>query len=115
MRMNINVDGVAGVVKSLTDPMLGRDVDAITETYTRKMANQSAENAPVLTGRLRNSLVGLVKREKLAQWSFGSDLPYARRQEYEHRSRKAFVRRAVWANQDAYAAAVAKRVGKVGR
>lgn len=76
--------------------------DNVTETYTRKMANESAEMAPVDTGKLKNSIAASPERIAKGEWQYGSDVEYARRQEYEHRTRKGFIRKAVWNNRDKY-------------
>lgn len=81
---------------------LANSLDRITETYARKMANDTAHGAPVDTGKLKNSFPSSVTKEGTAKWSYGSDLPYAVRQEYEHHSRKGFIRKAIWDNETAY-------------
>lgn len=76
--------------------------DNVTETYTRKMANESAEMAPVDTGKLKNSIAASPKRTAKGQWQYGSNVEYARRQEYEHQTNKGFIRKSVWNNRDEY-------------
>lgn len=61
------------------------------------MAEGAYDNAPVETGALRSSILASVKREGLMEYIFGSHLPYAQRQEYEHKTKKAYFRRAIWA------------------
>ena len=104
MRINVKVQGLDAVLKDFSAK--------VTETYTRKMANESAAMAPVLSGDLRASIAASPRRLKLATWEFGSSLPYARRQEYEHASRKGFIRKSVWRNRNDYQAAVRREVTK---
>ncbi len=99
----------------MSDRTLRKDVDEITGTYAKKMANESAQKAPVDTGALRNSITASVKKHGDAEWSYGSNLPYARRQEYEHSTKKAFFRESVWNNRDPYKNALVARIKKTGR
>lgn len=87
-----------------------KDVQNITEAYTRKMANDSANNAPVDTGLLKNSLVSSPKQVNDYLWEFGSELPYATRQEYENATKKAFVRNSIAVNEPLYRQALEKAV-----
>ncbi|GIN10217.1 hypothetical protein J26TS2_00840 [Shouchella clausii] len=113
--ISIKIEGLDGVLKSLSDEVARKQFDQETERTARKMANAAANNAPRETGALKNSLVASVRKEADVEWSFGSDLPYAQRQEYEHATKKAFVRRAVWDNEDAYWRAMAKIAGRIGK
>lgn len=79
------------------------------------MANVSAKKAPVDTGALRNSIVASVKKEADAVWSYGSDLPYTRVNEYENPTRKGFFRESVWAHRNPYRDAIIARIKRVGR
>jgi len=101
-------------MRKLADASLAGDVDKITETYVRQMANQSAAMAPVKDSYLRNSIMASPQQESKGVWTYGSNLPYAQRQEYEHRSHKGFIRKSVWRNRGAYREAVKKRVKKAG-
>ena len=52
MRMNIGVTGVDKIMNDFSQKGLAAQyrADKVTETYTRKMANESADLAPVDTG-----------------------------------------------------------------
>lgn len=111
----IGVKGVDSVLKKFnvaTSAKKAADVERVTETYTRKMANESAAVAPVDTGVLRNSITASPQRVegKRGVWQWGSNLEYARRQEYENASRKGFIRNTVWANREPYIEAIRKKV-----
>ena len=64
---------------------------------------------------IRNSIIASVRREKLMLWTWGSNLPYARRQEYEHVARKGFIRKAVWEHRQDYRDAIERRVKEFGK
>src|SRR5699024_5069866 len=88
------------------------NADKITETYTRKMANVSGQMAPKDSGDLQTSIIASPRRLQLGTWQYGSELPYARRQEYEHKSQKGFIRKSVWNNRSDYREALRKEFTK---
>jgi hypothetical protein len=114
---NISAEGIADVLKMFDNVSANeavRDIEKITETYARKMASEAADMAPVKTGRLKNSLAASPRKadDEELTWVWGSDLPYATRQEYEHKTKKAFVRKAIWSNENDYVDAVKRRITK---
>jgi hypothetical protein len=111
---NVSVSGLREVLQALDTGPVKTDLDRITEAYTRKMANEAAEGAPRKTGKLKNSFPPSVRKEADVHWSFGSDVPYALRQEYEHKTKKGFVRKAVWNNREAYRNKLKERLGQMG-
>lgn len=117
MKFSASVIGIDKVLRKL-DRQLGEDaiadIDGITEAYARKMAAESAEMAPVKDGLLKNSIASSPQQsdEDIHVWEYGSNLPYAVKQEFTHPSRKAFIRNAVWNNRDKYSNAVLKRLTK---
>lgn len=114
MRINVKVQGLDAVMKDFSAKGIQAQnrADKVTETYTRKMANESAKMAPVDSGDLRASIAASPYKLKTATWEFGSRLPYARRQEYEHHSKKGFIRKAIWQNRNDYQAAVRREITK---
>lgn len=114
MRVNIKVQGIDKVMRDFSrkGEQARQRVDKVTETYTRKMANESAGMAPVDTGDLRASIAASPRRMQLGTWEYGSELPYARRQEYEHKSKKGFIRKSVWNNRESYRNAIRKELSK---
>lgn len=114
MKASIKVSGLNSVMKdfSLAGIKAQGNADKVTETYTRKMANAAADNAPVKSGDLRGNLVASPHRMAPASWEFGGTLPYTRRQEYEHSSHKGFIRKAVWNNRNEYRNALRREVTK---
>lgn len=117
MRMNVNVKGLDKVMKdfSLAGMEAQGTADKVTETYTRKMANDSADMAPVKSGDLRANLAASPRRLKPAVWEYGGTLPYTRRQEYEHRTKKGFIRKAVWNNRTAYREKLREEIARFKR
>ena len=83
-----------------------QNVADTTEAYARKIANEAAEAAPELNGYLKNSITSSPTEVAFGLWEFGSDLPYATRQEYEHATKKGFMRNAIEDNRDRYYDAV---------
>lgn len=61
---------------------------------TRKMATNAAKAAPVETGALKISILSSTRRAGKLTWYFGSWLPYALRQEYEHKTKHHYFRNA---------------------
>ena len=102
--MNVSVKGIDKVMKdfSLKGIKAQTDVDKVAEKYTRKMANESADMAPVDSGDLRSNLLASPRRIKLGTWEWGGTLAYTRRQEYENSTRKGFIRKATWNNRQAF-------------
>jgi len=104
MRLNIKVSGLDSAIKgfSVRSSKAKGTADKVTEAYTRKMANEAGDNAPVKTGNLRANVKASPFRLQPGTWEFGGTLPYARRQEYEHKTHKGFIRKAVWRNRSEY-------------
>lgn len=114
MNINVRAIGVDAVMRDFTERGIKAQgvADKVTETYTRKMANESGGMAPVKSGDLRADVIASPRRLKLATWAFGSNLAYARRQEYEHASHKGFIRKSVWNNRTPYREAVKRVITK---
>lgn len=112
MKMNIKVQGVDKVINSfwLKGTKARMRADNVTETYTRKMANESALLAPVDSGDLMNSIEASPEKLDDALWQYGSDLPYALRQEYENATNKGFIRKSVYNNREKYREALRREV-----
>jgi hypothetical protein len=112
---NVSITGHGDVLRMLDSSPIKTDLDRITEAYTRKMANETAQKAPVETGALKNSFTASVRKEADVLWSYGSDLPYATPQEYEHKTKKGFVRKTVWDNREGYRNKINERLREMGR
>lgn len=114
MNINVSVQGIDKVMNDFTSAGFVAQVnsDKVTETYTRKMANDSGALAPVDTGDLRANILASPRRIKLGVWEYGGTLAYARRQEYENITRKGFIRKSVWKNRNDYREALRREVSK---
>lgn len=114
MRIKVNVVGIEKAIAGLSMKAAESKIraDKVTETYTRKMANDSAGLAPVDTGDLRASIVASPRRISSGTWEYGSNLSYARRQEYENATKKGFIRKSVWRNRNPYREALRKEMTK---
>ena len=115
MKLNVIVKGLDSVMKdfSLARIKAQGNADKVTESYTRKMANDSADMAPVKSGDMRADIASSPTRLARASWQFGGTLPYTRRQEYEHKTKKGFIRKAVWKNRNDYREALRREVAKL--
>lgn len=94
---------------------LMRELDEITEKHTMQMANKAAEGSPWKSGKLAGSIPASVKKLTVGKWTFGSDAAYARRQEYEHKSKKGFFRRAIWNGRNPFRDAIKTAIKRRGR
>jgi hypothetical protein len=100
-RVKTNVTGLEEVLRKIGAEgaaKLINEVDEVVERVTLEMINEAKDEAPIDTGRLKNS-IHLYGRQKKLSRVFGSDLEYATRQEYEHSTKKGFFRKAIWNNR----------------
>lgn len=96
LKVKIDVRGIEKVQERLGKRAANDLVDAIDTDLgveARKMAVEGAKGSPVLTGALRASILTSPGREGKLKYYWGSRLPYALRQEYEHRPRAGWLRR----------------------
>ena len=114
MRINVKVTGLDAVMRDFSEKgvQVQRRAEKVTETYARKMANESGAMAPVDSGDLRASILASPRQIAPITWEFGSGLAYARRQEYEHVSHRGFIRKSVWQNRNDYRAALRREIAK---
>jgi len=97
MKIKIDVDGIGAVKKRLGRRAAADLVDAIEldiGNEARKQAVEAAKESPVDTGALRASILSSPQREGEMTFFWGSRLPYALRQEYEHAVKKGWQRKA---------------------
>lgn len=90
-KYHIEFEGVGEVKRKLgagSAKKLRSRVGLIIEEGTRNMAEQAYQNAPKDTTALAQSILASVTKERPLQWFFGSTMPYAQRQEYEHDGNK---------------------------
>lgn len=103
-RSSARITGIDDAIMRLSrlSDQMKEDVSNTTEAYARKIANEAADAAPVRHGFLQNSIASSPTQVDAVTWEFGSDLPYAMRQEYEHATDKGFMRNSIEANRESY-------------
>lgn len=70
-------------------------LDEVVERRALEMVNETRKRAPRLTGKLANSIDIIPSETKPLTRTYGSNVEYARRQEFEHKSKKGFFRKTV--------------------
>lgn len=98
-RYEVEFKGVGKVKRKLGRRganQLRKRVGLAIEQGVDDMAEQAYQNAPKDTTALAQSILASVSKEAPLTWYFGSHMPYAQRQEYEHKTKKAYFRRAIW-------------------
>jgi hypothetical protein len=68
-------------------------LDNVVEKRVLLMVNETRNRAPKLTGKLANSID--IKQKFNLGRAYGSNVEYARRQEFEHKTLKGFFRKTV--------------------
>ncbi|MEK3813141.1 hypothetical protein ACO0DA_20475 [Bacillus subtilis] len=114
-QVRISVEGLNRVVRGLDATQFVQEVDEETEAQTLLMANESAEEAPVKTGKLRNSIIASPEKVATALWEYGSDVDYAKIQEYTHKTQSGFIRNVVWRNERVFRGKILRLVRELGR
>ncbi len=97
MRIDVRIDGIPELKNMIEKDVrrLQEKIDLAVERRTLKMINETKAKAPVKTGKLRNSIDLLSQETELMQRAYGTNVEYARRQEYEHQTKKGFFRTTV--------------------
>lgn len=95
MNINVGIYGLAKVqskIKSL--PAEAKEkLDNVVEKRALLMVNETRNRAPKLTGKLANSID--IKEKASMMRTYGSNVEYARRQEFEHKTKKGYFRKTV--------------------
>lgn len=91
-------DGIDKLIRRLDPALLEAKLQVTLHVGVQKMAIDAFKNAPVDTTALRASILRSVKHDRDMDYIFGSYMPYAQRQEYEHKTKKMYMHRAVWSN-----------------
>jgi hypothetical protein len=116
MPLNIRAHGVQEAIRRAQGlrQQLIDDIDADVEAATLAAVNRSRAAAPVLTGALRNSIDMIPQETRIMRRAFGSDRPYARRQEYEHKTKRGYLRRSLWVARTDLRAAIERSIRRTG-
>lgn len=97
--IKMTVSGIYEVKKKLgsySAELLQAAIELDMAKGARDMTLQAYKNAPMETGALRTSILASISKEGDMEYIFGSHLPYAQRQEYEHLTKHHYLHRAVW-------------------
>lgn len=78
---------------------LKKRIRTALEEGIHDMAEDSYEMAPRDTTALAQSIKASVTQENQMKWYYGSIMPYAQRQEYEHKSRRGYFRKSIAKNK----------------
>lgn len=98
MKMRVEMRGVDDAQRMLgrrAANRLDRRIEDDVRDGVDRMAEQAYDNAPVETSALRNSILANIFKVGDKEYIFGTNLPYGRRQEYEHKTKKFYFHRAV--------------------
>lgn len=98
LRMKIRSKGFDALIDRLDPGKLEAKIQTTMHVGVQRMAIDAYKFAPVETGALRASILRSVQHDRDIDYIFGSYMPYAQRQEYEHKTRKMYLHRAVWTN-----------------
>ncbi|EOW9526580.1 hypothetical protein ACO11K_000161 [Bacillus cytotoxicus] len=102
MRITTNTRGLDSLLRRLDPSKYERAIAPVVEKHARLQANTAANRAPVDSGLLSNSIQSSPKQLSKLNWSYGANVPYAQRQEYEHRTKKGFIRKTVFEGRKAF-------------
>lgn len=94
MRINIDLQGLREV-RNMTEEVRNRlmdEVDAVTERRAMKLVNDARADAPRKTGKLANGLDIIDQHTEKGVRVIGTEVEYTQRQEYEHKTKKGFIR-----------------------
>lgn len=97
MQITLRLEGLADF-RNMVDEryqITSNYVDEAVERRALLIVNDIKSNAPRLTGRLANSFDIVPQYTRLGERAIGSEIEYAQRQEYEHATKKGFVRNTV--------------------
>lgn len=101
MRIKARIKGLKRLADKFDD--LGENVktgvEDVLERNALRMVNETKVNAPRDTGALVNSIDIIPKYNTPLQRVYGTNLIYARKQEYEHPTKKGFFRKAYLKNR----------------
>jgi hypothetical protein len=97
MTVNARITGVHEVTAEIRALMhkLEQNIDEAVEKRALKMVNDTRISAPRKTGKLKNSINIITQETKPMSRTYGTNVEYARKQEYEHKTKKAFFRNTI--------------------
>jgi len=95
MKIRIGIAGLRNVQSKIQrlDSEGRQKLDEVVERRALEMVNETRERAPRLTGRLANSIDIIDPETRPLNRTYGSNVEYARRQEFEHKTKKGYFRK----------------------
>jgi Bacteriophage HK97-gp10, putative tail-component len=102
-KFTVKATGVEEVLRKLGAKgaqEFAKEIDKIVERHALNIVNNARQNAPIDTGALKNSID--IYEEGDLYRVVGSDRPYAQRQEYEHKTKKGYFRKALWNEREPF-------------
>lgn len=111
----VKVTGVDEVLQKLGSEgakELTKRLDDIVEANAIKIVNEAKNNAPYRDGHLKRS-IHLYGRPARLKRTIGSNMPYAQRQEYEHKTHKAYFRKALWNGRTPFREDIRREIAKL--
>lgn len=115
MRIRARAKGIEELARKLSPEQYERAVAPVVEKHTRLQANEAADRAPVETGLLSGSIQSSPRQLSKLRWQYGSNVEYARRQEYEHKTKKGFIRKTAFEGRHKFYGDVRNAVRKAIR
>jgi len=115
VKFSVKANGVEAVLRKLGSEgakRLADDLDIVVEKQALMTVNDAKNNAPQKDGNLKRSIKLYGKPVKLSR-TIGSNMPYAQRQEYEHKSRKGYFRKALWKRREPFRKAIESEIKKL--
>lgn len=112
----VKVTGIDKTIRTkLDDKNAAEDADRLAEGSMRRIGADAANMAPVKTGHLRNTLTSEIQRSTSAPkgvWDLLQGTDYTMVQEFEHKSKRRFIYRAVLNEEPRFRQTVGERFKK---
>lgn len=110
MNMQFRVEGKGTLPSSTSIHDVIKGVDSSMMEYTKKMAKDSHDYAPVLEYILAPGILNSPTRMGLMHFAYGTELSYGVRWEYDHKTKSGYFRRSVEKNAPLLAEELAKQI-----
>lgn len=112
--MRIRIEGGAEVIAHINalKEQLKINIDEAVEVRALKMVNDTKVSAPRKTGKLKNSIQIITQETKPMSRTYGTNVEYARKQEYEHKTKRGYFRNNITKHKPLLQADVQKAIKK---
>lgn len=116
IRLNVRVQGSAELAAAIGQKrqQLIDGIDRDVEVTTLQAINKARAESPILTGELRRGIQLITQDTKPMSRTWAGTKEYTQKQEYEHATKKGFMRRAQWEARTKLKAAIDQTVGRLG-